>query len=151
MYSGFTAAKKLECVKVAESLWPNLTAIARHVGVDRVTITNHLTVDAKFKHDLEQAGESSLDNIEGYMSQRALTPGGYMDRITLLRAYRAARYDRDRKVTVEHVSTISPQDRAKRISELRDATLIDVQATELNSRELPQPTPTNDTPAIIQE
>lgn len=67
---------------------PNITKVAKTLGVNRRTIQRHLKQDEAFKLAIQEIREGHLDEIEEYMMTHALTKGGFMDRIAYLKAHR---------------------------------------------------------------
>lgn len=126
---GFGSDKKTRCVALAREYWPHLSRIAEAVGINRQTLSNHLELDAKFREDMEAAQAFVLDDAEATMRARAMTPGGFMDRIALLKAYRAERWNPELRAGSTANVSVTVQ-LASKAREYIDTTATDVKADE---------------------
>lgn len=102
--TGFNATRKQQFVEFAREWWPNIMKICEAVGITHPTFYSHYAVDPKFRADIDACRERILDNAEHVMAQRAMAPGGFMDRIAMLKAYRPARWDQERRYRIVHES-----------------------------------------------
>ena len=99
---GFSPTKKIKAVALAYEFWPHIARICESVGIHRNTFTNHYKLDKKFCESIDDARERALDDAESAMRARSMAPGGFMDRIALLKAYRPERWDREHRVSITH-------------------------------------------------
>jgi len=106
---------------------PNIGRIAREMGLSRNTIQRHLKTDEAFKIALQDIKDEHLDTIEEYMYSRSMEKSGFMDRIALLRAYRAQFRDQ-----VKHDHKMVPNEVVNSLYEkAKAATPIDAQVIDV--------------------
>lgn len=101
-YEGFTIDKKLRFLELAPEFWPHVTRICQAVGISRYTYANHYKLDERFRELVDAARDHALDEAEAAMRSNSIRPGGFMDRIALLKAYRPERWNPEHKVSVTH-------------------------------------------------
>lgn len=100
--TGFDPSKKLKFIELAPQMWPHVSAICQAVGISRSTFSNHYKLDEKFRAEVDEGREQALDEAEHAMRTNSTRPGGFMDRIALLKAYRPERWNPEHRLTVTH-------------------------------------------------
>lgn len=139
-YHGFNAKKKQNFCRLAETMWPNVTAICKKIGIDRNTFTNHYLVDPLFKQHIDAFKEALCDNVEADMVGYAKEKANYLDRITILRAHRPEVYDPAKKVIMQHQRTHDEDATARRLADTRKF----VDAEIVQPEQIPPATPAKD-------
>jgi len=99
---GFDATKKARFIDLVGKFWPRIGAVCDAVGVSRQTYYNHYKIDAKFREMVDLQREEKLDSAEAAMVDNSTRPGGFMDRIALLKAYRPERWNPEHRLSVTH-------------------------------------------------
>lgn len=101
-YALFRASEKVAWLKLAESLWPNITEICKRIGISRNTYVNHSKIDKAFAEAVEEIQEKWMDSLEAKQVEEALTgKQGFLSRISTLRAYRPERWREEHKIVHE--------------------------------------------------
>jgi hypothetical protein len=105
--SSFNSALKVKFLDLAKSAadngdMPNIPGMCSAVGINPRTFYTHLNRDGKFKEAWEDIIDYCESTLVRTMFARGRTPGGYMDRITWLRAYRPERWNPELKLNVHH-------------------------------------------------
>lgn len=104
---GFTLPKKLQFLELAPLHWPHISRLCELVGITRQTFSNHYKIDEKFRELVDAGRELALDEAENAMRVNSIRPGGFMDRIALLKAYRPERWNPEHRLTVTHDVTVT--------------------------------------------
>jgi len=89
----FTDSLKMKFLE-AYLIKPNISKVAKALGLNRRTVTRHLAQDEEFKLAVHSIRQEQLDDIEEYMMEHAKTRGGFMDRIAILKSERAKFQDK---------------------------------------------------------
>lgn len=102
---GFTSERKQDFIRQISKYWPHMSKLCKHVGIHIQTFRSHCLKDKHFKEAVDyamtEAQESGCDDLEVSMFSRAKTPGGFMDRIAMLRAYRPGKFSDNRRVEID--------------------------------------------------
>lgn len=107
-FSGFSSDKKVKFLELSsqiaqeKGIIPNLNHICAAVGIEMTTFYNHLKADEKFNLAWKQCLLNVEAHLQSKMSEFAMRPGNYMDRITALRRIAPERWNPDHKITVQH-------------------------------------------------
>lgn len=110
---GFDAQKKVAFIQLAKEyfdqhkLWPDLASLCKAVSVHPRTVDNHFAWDKAFKAAWDNIKLPAKWAIESKMYEVAMTPKGYMDRITWLRHAYPEEYNPEYRVN--HVTDDSSQ------------------------------------------
>jgi hypothetical protein len=115
----FGPDQKLEFLRIASELWPNITAVCDRIGIDRDTYRNHYAVDEKFRRECDLIRDRTIDRIENVRMTVAHQPSGSFDRMCVLNAYRPEVYNPKVKIEIEH--TVSREEGARRLNVLSQA------------------------------
>ena len=129
----FTPALKQKFISMAREVFPNISVCCEAVGISRMTLEKHLTLDKKFSEEMVAIRDRSIDNVEQSMFEFSKRPQNFMDRIAILRAYRGSLYNP--KSTIVHESTkLQPHEIQQRRANL--ATVIDAEVLESSAQVL---------------
>jgi len=127
--NSFSPERKIEFIKNAESLFPNVTAVCELIGISKATFKNHLILDEKFRNEIERIKEKAIDRVEKHMFDFSSNPKNFMDRIAIMRAYRGELYNPKQQITVTH--EVSREEAFKRQQQLYNVVDVElVKATE---------------------
>lgn len=134
----FTIERKQRFLELAEQYWPNLSAICKAVGVSRWTVGNHRKSDPDFNNSLHEIDQRICDEHERVLVERGMDhKGGFLDRISYLRAHRPELYDRAKVVKIEGYKMAGPE-RTQRLGAVEaavDATIVQAYTTRKERNE----------------
>lgn len=108
--ASFDSHKKVRCLELAHEMaergeMPGVVVLCKAVGISHATFKDHLVADERFKAAWDEALDKVEEMLVSTMVCRGQTPGGYMDRITWLRAYRPGRWNPEHKLQISSDSS----------------------------------------------
>lgn len=122
----FGIEKKKNFLEKLSSLFPNVSAVCKEIGISRHTFKNHYEIDKIFRKRVDEIAETHIDQIEDVRFQVAKRKGGVMDRMAVLNSWRGERYQPKTKIEIEHKMTAGEAaDRAARLGEVIDAEVVE--------------------------
>jgi hypothetical protein len=89
----FSSSKKSELIKLAldyidkKGEMPTQTSLCKSVGISLYTLERHLKIDESFRTAYREILLHAREILTDVMFKRGLEPGGFMDRIALLRSW----------------------------------------------------------------
>jgi hypothetical protein len=148
--NSFNVKRKVEFIKLATILWPNLQAVCDEVGISRQTLNNHRAVDVQFENDLADIRERKMDRIEGKTFEFAEHPKQVIDRMAVLRAYRGDIYNPKQTISVEHKITqeVAYQKR-EALAGVIDGEIVEVSGSVLHGQPLLEQPQVSSQPPIV--
>lgn len=103
----FDSDKKVKFIEMAQNISrnqgiiPNINELCVAVAIDPTCFYRHINIDSVFKDAWNQCLLNVEAHLQTKMSEFALRPSNYMDRITALRRIAPERWNPEYKVTTE--------------------------------------------------
>lgn len=103
----FDSARKVKFIALAKEIaerrqLPSIVELCKAIGITTRCYWEHMSLDAKFHEAWEDVTDICESFLVDTMFVRGQTPGGYMDRITWLRAKKPHRWNPEYKFSIVH-------------------------------------------------
>lgn len=117
----FGISKKLDWLLQYAKCFPNVMEACDAVGINFQTYRTHITLDPRFADLCHEIAMRAVYKVEAKSFDMAMTDKGFLDRISIRRAFIPELYDREHKVVIENRSRPDPQDAVNRMDQLHNA------------------------------
>ena len=123
----FDLERKHAFLELLEKWWPDVSRVAREIGIHPSTYHLHRHSDPWFAGEIERIRQARIDKIEGRVMEAAEDNKNFLHQAMVLRAYRPELYDRAKTIKIEGYK-MSDKDRTQRTQMLENA--IDAQVVQ---------------------